>query len=74
MIAVTRFDGHSVLLNDDLIETIERTPDTVLTLVNGHKLLVRETPDELVRRVVLFRREISAGAAGLTSVTGRAAR
>jgi flagellar protein FlbD len=55
MIAVTRFDGSEILLNEDLIESIEQTPDTVLSLVNGHKLMVRDAPAELVRRVVEFR-------------------
>jgi len=56
MIAVTRIDGSPILLNEDLIESIEQTPDTVLSLVNGHKLMVRDDPAELVQRVVEFRR------------------
>ena len=56
MIAVTRFDGSPILLNEDLIESIEQTPDTLLSLVNGHKLMVRDAPAELVQRVVEFRR------------------
>jgi flagellar protein FlbD len=61
MIPVTRFDGASMLLNADLIEWIEQTPDTVVGLVNGERVLVRETPDELVRRIVDFKRSIMAG-------------
>jgi flagellar protein FlbD len=61
MIAVTRLDGAPMLLNADLIEWIERTPDTVVGLVNGERVLVLETPDELVRRVVDFKRSILAG-------------
>ena len=59
MIAVTRLDGSAILLNDDLIESIEQTPDTMLLLVNGHKVLVRDAPDQLVQRIVEFRRAIS---------------
>jgi flagellar protein FlbD len=59
MIAVTRLDGSAILLNDDLIESIEQTPDTMLLLVNGHKMLVRDAPDQLVQRIVEFRRAIS---------------
>ena len=59
MIAVTRLDGSPILLNEDLIETIEQTPDTVLSLVNGHKLMVRDAPAELVQRVIDFRRVVS---------------
>ncbi len=56
MIAVTRLDGSTFLLNDDLIESIEQTPDTVLSLLNGHKLVVRDDPADLMQRVVDFRR------------------
>lgn len=61
MIAVTRLDGSEFLVNDDLILQVERTPDTVLTLSTGLRLLVKESPEELVRRVVEFRRRIYAG-------------
>jgi flagellar protein FlbD len=59
MIAVTRLDGTPILLNEDLIETIEQTPDTLLALVNGHKLMVRDRPGQLVERIVDFRRLVS---------------
>jgi flagellar protein FlbD len=58
MIAVTRLDGIPILLNEDLIETIEQTPDTVLSLVNGDKLMVRDHPAQLVQRVIDFRRVV----------------
>jgi flagellar protein FlbD len=61
MIPVTRLDGASMLLNADLIEWIEQTPDTVVGLVNGERFLVRETPDELVRQIVDYKRSIMAG-------------
>ncbi|MEP7304822.1 MAG: flagellar FlbD family protein [Acidobacteriota bacterium] len=58
MIAVTRLDGIPILLNEDLIETIEQTPDTVVSLVNGDKLMVRDNPAQLVQRVIDFRRVV----------------
>lgn len=61
MIAVTRLDGAHIVLNDEQIESIEQTPDTLVSLVNGHKLLVRDTPADLVQRVVAFRQTIAAG-------------
>ena len=61
MIAVTRLDGSEFLVNNDLILQVERTPDTVLTLSTGLRLLVKEPPEEIVRRVVEFRRRIYAG-------------
>ncbi|HEY3381272.1 MAG TPA: flagellar FlbD family protein [Vicinamibacterales bacterium] len=61
MISVTRLDGSPMLLNADLVEWIERTPDTVIGLVNGDRFLVRETPEEIVRRVIDFKRAVQAG-------------
>lgn len=56
MITVTRLDGATVLLNHELIETIEQTPDTVVVLVNGHRLVVRDSPGDLVARAIAFER------------------
>jgi flagellar protein FlbD len=61
MIAVTRLDGTPILLNADLVEWIEQTPDTLVGLVNGERFMVRETPDELLRRVVEFKRSVASG-------------
>lgn len=58
MIAVTRINGTHLVVNSDLIETVEATPDTVITLTTGKKIIIAEDPDEVVRRVVAFRREI----------------
>jgi flagellar protein FlbD len=51
MITVTRLNGGTFALNPDLIERVETTPDTVITLVDGTKYVVRETLEELVYRV-----------------------
>ena len=56
MITVTRFDQSDFVLNADLIEFVEAKPDTHITLVTGKKLLVRETPQEVIDRVIEFRR------------------
>lgn len=58
MVRLSRFDSNEFYLNTDLIETIEKTPDTVISLTNGKKLLVRESPEEVVLRVIEFRRRI----------------
>jgi flagellar protein FlbD len=60
MIKLTKFKSqdHEFVLNADLIETVETTPDTVITLTNGKKLIVEETMDEVVRRVMDFRRAL----------------
>lgn len=58
MIRLTRLDGSSVIVNADLIETVEATPDTVLHLVNGNRYIVHESVDELVEQVMAFRSRI----------------
>ena len=55
MIALHRLRGEPFLLNPDLVEVIESTPDTVVTLVDGRKTVVAETPDEVADRIVRFR-------------------
>jgi len=60
MILVTRLNHSVLVLNSDLIETIETAPDTVLSLISGQKLIVLESPEEIVERVVNFRRAIVA--------------
>jgi flagellar protein FlbD len=58
MVRLTRLNRVPLILNADLIEHIEETPDTVITLTNGEILLVRETADQVIQRVVEFRRRI----------------
>jgi flagellar protein FlbD len=58
MIAVTRLDGSEMVLNSDQIAWVERMPDTVISLMNGEKLIVRETPDAIVDRIQDFRRAV----------------
>lgn len=60
MIEVTKLNGSKILINSDLIETVEETPDTVVTLTTGKKLLVKESRQEVKNLVKSFRREIFA--------------
>jgi flagellar protein FlbD len=60
MIPVTRLDGSTMIVNDDQIAWIETHPDTVISMMNGEKLLVRETPDELIERTRHFKRSLVA--------------
>ena len=60
MIEVTRLNGSLMLLNSDLIKTAEASPDTMLTLVSGEKLIVREDPAEVVERVLAYRTRLLA--------------
>jgi flagellar protein FlbD len=59
VIAVTRLDGTPMIVNTDQIAWIEYIPDTVISLMNGEKLIVRETPELIVERVREFRRSIN---------------
>lgn len=58
MIQVTRLNNLKFTLNSDLIETLECTPDTVITLTNGKKLVVKEGTEEIVEKIIKFRRRI----------------
>lgn len=61
MIHLTRINHVPLVLNSDLIEHIETTPDTVVTLCTGQKIRVLESPDEIINRVVAFRRALLSG-------------
>ena len=58
MIKLTRLSHESLVLNSDLIEYLEATPDTVITLTTGQKLRVSETADEVIARIVEFKRTV----------------
>lgn len=66
MIALTRLTGPTFALNPDLIERAEATPDTVLTLCDGHKYLIKESVDELIEIVREYRASVLALAEQLT--------
>lgn len=66
MIRVSRLDGKEFVINALLIETVEAVPDTVITLTNGHKYVVRESVDEVIEQVAAFHRRITAGTAPLS--------
>jgi flagellar protein FlbD len=58
MIRLTRINRIPLVINSDLIEHIEVTPDTVVSLTTGQKFMVLESADDVIDRVVRFRREI----------------
>jgi flagellar protein FlbD len=58
VIALTRLNGHPVMVNSDLIESLEETPDTVVTLTSGNKLIVRDSMTDVQRKIVAFKRSI----------------
>ncbi|MGA3188120.1 MAG: flagellar FlbD family protein [Bryobacteraceae bacterium] len=58
MIRLTRINHVPLVLNADLIEHMEMTPDTVISLTNGQKLVVLESTEDIIRSVIEFRRQI----------------
>ena len=58
MIEVTKINGIKVLVNPDLIELVEETPDTVLTLTTGKKIIVKESRQEVKNLVKSYKRDI----------------
>lgn len=66
MIHLTRINHLPLVVNADLIEHIESTPDTVITLTNAQKFMVLESADEVIARVIDFRRSIMSAAIGGT--------
>jgi flagellar protein FlbD len=60
MILITRLDGKEFFVNAELIQYIESTPDTVITLINNTKLIVKEKPELLVARIIAYRQKIQS--------------
>ncbi|HAB59802.1 MAG TPA: flagellar protein FlbD [Lachnospiraceae bacterium] len=58
MIEVTRLNGARFSINCDLIETVEETPDTVITLTNGKKFIVSENMEQIKKLVISFKKKI----------------
>jgi len=58
MISLTRLNGKPLVVNAELIELIERTPDTILTLTTGRKIMVQEDVAEVVEKAKEYRREV----------------
>jgi flagellar protein FlbD len=63
MIQLTRLNNHPLTVNSDLIKFVEQAPDTVLTLVTGEKVVVLESLEQVLQKIVEFRRLILAGPA-----------
>lgn len=57
MITLTRLNGQKLTLNIDMIEMMEETPDTIITLTNGKKIVVRECISQIKGRIVCFKRQ-----------------
>lgn len=61
MIYVTRLDGSQLVVNADLIETVEHTAGTVITLLDGKKLVVKTAVEDVIDRVIGYRQAVARG-------------
>ncbi len=61
MIKVSKLNNQQFAINSDLIETIEQTPDTVITMTTGNKYVVKEKQDEIIQRIVDYKQAIFIG-------------
>ncbi|MFQ6048242.1 MAG: flagellar FlbD family protein [Phycisphaerae bacterium] len=60
MIVLTRLNDRKLVVNAELIKTVEETPDTMITLLNGDRLLVKESLQEVARRAIEYARSVRA--------------
>ena len=58
MICVTRLNGKEYVVNSDLIECMESTPDTIITLTTGKKIIALESIDEIINKVIKYRQKV----------------
>ena len=58
MIRLTRLNGHVFVLNAEMIQEVEATPDTIVTLTNGQKIMIREPVEEVRQAVIAYKREV----------------
>jgi flagellar protein FlbD len=61
MIRLTRLNNQALTVNSDLIKFVEQSPDTLITLVTGEKIVVRESAEEVLARLIEFRRSVLQG-------------
>ena len=66
MIELTKLNGEPIVVNVDVIETLETTPDTVITLTCGKKMLVKETAATIIDKAVEFKRKIYISGYGIS--------
>lgn len=60
MISITRLNEAELIINCDLIESIESTPDTTITMTTGKKIIAKESIDEIIDKVIGFKKKINS--------------
>lgn len=58
MVTLTKLNGTPLVINAEMIETLESTPDTIITLTNGKKIIVQENTDTVIERVIDYRQSV----------------
>ena len=71
MIQLTRLNNKPLMVNSDLIKFVEQAPDTLVTLISGEKIVVLEKPDEVLTRIIAFRRSVLEKLAPSWDASGR---
>jgi flagellar protein FlbD len=62
MIRLTLLDNSDIVVNADMVEFVEKTPDTVISLSTGRRIVVRESVDDVIDRVINYKRQMTVGA------------
>lgn len=57
MISITKLNDREIIINCDLIESIESTPDSTITMTTGKKFIAKESIDDIINRVIAFKRK-----------------
>jgi len=72
MIYITKLNDKKIMINSDLILSVESTPDTTISMTTGHKYIARESVDDILESVIEYRRKIYADHINLTDAAGDA--
>ena len=59
MISITKLNNQEMIINCDLIELIESTPDTTITMTTGRKVIIRESVEEILEKIVAYKRKFA---------------
>ena len=70
MITLHKLNGSEVVINAELIETLEPGPETMVLLATGNKILVREKADEIVAKVVEYRKAVNSSGKAVNPISG----
>ena len=65
MIDVLRLDGKNYWVNPHMIESMEETPDLTLTMLSGRKIIVRNSPQEIIHKIIEYRKQIGIDKQGV---------